>query len=804
MAGTEHDLIADLTGQAAAARDGLAGLDPTERLAGYGRAATVSQWAAMAGRDVQVLDAAIRLGEDVIREATQVAGFERSDMTLLFEAMSFTAWCFLDRFDYRLDLHDLDEADRYARQVVTLGGADSLTDATWIRATNVRAGVGDRWYEIDRDPRRLDDAVADLESGLRRELDPTTMAALARVFRHRAEIEPGDAARIDLSNAVDLLETLLDPEGGPPQIHLTPLFRAHWQAELGLVYLAAYRQSDQEKYRDLAWQQVTAAVASWPESAEAALALATVANEHAAYRQAWNVADTNARVFLEAACALARSSAEDVPRDPVVVGGAARTALDLVHDVIDRQVSDRNRRVWLPLVAELTVLGASDIATADGPARAAEYVERGRTRLLEVRFPDEESELDILVTTGHPNLVDPLRQALRSQRDPAATVRTRIKAQEELNFLIDEVRALPGLEGFRAPPTATQLEAIADHPMIYLVPGEPAGVALVIQPAGRGSRSIPLPLCRSQSIPYVVQRYHQAEHGNEVPAGARVRAIDDIATWAGEAIVEPLADVLSMSPVIHLVAASWLAGIPVHAARTMQAGAWRYLVEDIDIRYAPSARALAAAQRRRLPAYEPRLLVIPQPSGAGATLDGATAEVRDVSRRFTNMTVMDPDRIDRFAIREAIGGAGWLHAACHATADPIEPLESGLQLGGGERFTLQDLFDADRDHLLLAVLSACQTNVADAALPDESMSLAGGLMLGGCRAVVASAWQVPDVTTAALMSVFYRRWRMDGDDVPTALRHAQIAFATGTADVDGWLPSWAQPYGWAGFSYLGP
>jgi hypothetical protein len=799
----EHELIGRLAEQSAALRAGIASMGSTQQLAAFGRASTVSQWAAMATRDVRELDATIRLGEHIIHKATGVEGFLHSDKTMLFEAMSFTAWCFLDRFDYRLDLHDLDEADRYAGQVLTIGG-EGLTDATWIRGQTVRARVGDRRYEIDHVPTHLEDAANRLDSALQRDLDPTSMAALARVFRHRSAIEKREDARLDLSRAVELLETLVDKGGGPPEIPVTPLLLAQWLAELGLVYLAAFRQSDQEQYRELAWDRVQAAVDSWPASAEATLAMATVANERTAYQRVWQVADKDAWVHLEASCALARLAAGPGPTDPAVVSGGAKSALDLLHVVIDRQISESNRAAWLPLVAEVTALGTSGVAATDGPLVAAAYVERGRTRLLEARFPDEEGELDALSTTGRAELVDSLRQALRSLRDPLASVHTRIRAQEELNVLVDEVRSLRGMEGFRASPTADQLGGVASHPLIYLVPGEPAGVALVIQPGVQGSQSIPLPQCRNQDIPGVVQRYHQAEHGNDVPAGARVRAIDAISTWAGEAIAEPLGDVLASSPIVHLVLTSWLSGIPVHAARTQRGGRWRYLVEDVDVRYTPSARALAAALGRQPPAREPRMLVIPQPVSAGVALPGAESEVNDVSAKFTDVTVMDRDLIDRDAIREKIGGAGWLHAACHATADPVEPFLSGLLLGGGERFSLRDLFASNRNHLLLAVLSACQTNVADVTLPNESMSLAAGLALGGCRAVIASAWQVPDKTTAALMSVFYRGWRIDGDDVPTALRRAQIAFATGSADVDGWRPEWAEPYGWAGFSYLGP
>jgi hypothetical protein len=803
MAGAELDVAIRLAREAAELRADLLAAPPIDGLASFGRAATVSQWAAMAGRDARELDAIVELGVRMIGIVAQSPGFLDSDVTDLCELLTFTGWCYLDRFEYRLDVLDLDEADRYAGQAIALANGSALPVPTWIRAQTVRARVADWRFELTGDSARLEGAIRLLEGTLERDSDPISMAALARALRHRAAFAAPDVARVDLSNAADLLETLIDPGTQPPPIPVYPILLAQWMAELGLVHLAAYQSSGQARYLDRARTLVRGSLETWPLSAEAALALADVEETGAAYRRVWHLATANAWAFLQASCRLAKLS-ERVATNVVAVGGAARSALDLLYQVVERQVNDTNKAIWLPLVTEMTALAAPALGATGDTGLAAAYVERGRTRILQDRFPDEEHELIELAAAGGAELIGPIRRVLDILRDVNASGQMRAQAQVELNRFVGKIRTLPGLELFRSTPSAEQLGQIAQAPLIYLVPGDPAGVALVIHPSGKAPLAVPLPGCPRVPIPEPVRRFRAAAFAEDLPPGARRWALEEVATWAGSSLAEPLGDVLAEYPSAYVIAASWLAVVPFHAARSRSGERWRYLIEDIDLRYVPSARALAAALKREVPELESKLLVVPQPSGGGPILQGALAEVCDVAARFTNPVVLDAERIDVDEIRRAIGGVGWLHASCHAMADPVDPLASGLLLADGGRFTLRDLFRAKERQLLVAVLSACQTNVPDARFPDEAMSLAAGLLLGGCRAVIASAWQVPDATTAALMGLFYRRWRIEGDDVPTALRHTQVAFATGTAKVDGWSDDWSQPYFWAGFSYIGP
>jgi CHAT domain-containing protein len=81
----------------------------------------------------------------------------------------------------------------------------------------------------------------------------------------------------------------------------------------------------------------------------------------------------------------------------------------------------------------------------------------------------------------------------------------------------------------------------------------------------------------------------------------------------------------------------------------------------------------------------------------------------------------------------------------------------------------------DLSGLELAVLSACETGLGDAAGGEGVFGLQKAFHLAGCRAVVASLWKVDDDATAALMGLFYRGLWVDHLPPREALRRAQLA-----------------------------
>ena len=95
----------------------------------------------------------------------------------------------------------------------------------------------------------------------------------------------------------------------------------------------------------------------------------------------------------------------------------------------------------------------------------------------------------------------------------------------------------------------------------------------------------------------------------------------------------------------------------------------------------------------------------------------------------------------------------------------------------------------------LVVLSACQTALGKELRGEGLVGLTRAFMYAGSPRVVASLWTVPDVSTAELMTRFYKGMLVNGLRPAAALRQAQISI---------WREQrWARPYYWAAFILQG-
>jgi CHAT domain-containing protein len=101
----------------------------------------------------------------------------------------------------------------------------------------------------------------------------------------------------------------------------------------------------------------------------------------------------------------------------------------------------------------------------------------------------------------------------------------------------------------------------------------------------------------------------------------------------------------------------------------------------------------------------------------------------------------------------------------------------------GGILTAEALAGLDLRQLDLAVLSACETGLGEAATGEGVFGLQRAFHLGGCRDVVASLWKVDDEATAALMAVFYHELWEEGRPPLEALRRAQLALYRHPKDV---------------------
>jgi CHAT domain-containing protein len=157
-----------------------------------------------------------------------------------------------------------------------------------------------------------------------------------------------------------------------------------------------------------------------------------------------------------------------------------------------------------------------------------------------------------------------------------------------------------------------------------------------------------------------------------------------------------------------------------------------------------------------------------------------------------------------------------LHFACHGSANPAEPLASALDLARDRKLTLRDVMGQRLPRARLAILSACESAVPGAALPDEVIGLPTGFIEAGAAVVIGSLWVVPDLSTMVLMACCYELWQRKRLEPAEALRQAQQWLRDSTKDEKArWFPDTAvdlermparmlqAPDHWAAFAYVG-
>lgn len=240
----------------------------------------------------------------------------------------------------------------------------------------------------------------------------------------------------------------------------------------------------------------------------------------------------------------------------------------------------------------------------------------------------------------------------------------------------------------------------------------------------------------------------------------------------------------------------------------------RFLLEEHEIAFAPSASALRLLRAPRAAAVAPPrvFLALGDPvnegpaAGTGALepLPFARNEVQKIGALFPpgQGNVLVGTEATEDAMKSAdLESIRFLHFAAHAEMDEEAPGRSGIALarapGGEEDGLLQmgEIFGL-RLRADLAVLSACGTGRGRLARGEGLTGLTTAFLYAGARAVVVSLWNVSDRTTSDLMLAFYHEL-LSGATPSEALRAAKLALLrSGRADE-------RHPSRWAPFVLIG-
>jgi CHAT domain-containing protein len=352
-------------------------------------------------------------------------------------------------------------------------------------------------------------------------------------------------------------------------------------------------------------------------------------------------------------------------------------------------------------------------------------------------------------------------------------------AREELDAVIEEIRAVPGYEDFLAVPTFSDVAAAAGEcPLVYLAAAEPGGLALIVR--GADVTHVPLDDLTAGTLRHKVtahlDRYARYRAAPEPSYHEWNAGLDELTAWLWDAVMGPVLGQAGDVAELVLVAGGLLGLLPLHAAWTGDAErvtGRRYVLDTVSVSYVPNALALRTARRLAGEVRPSRLLAMADPWPVPADpLPMAAYEAAIAAAAFPAAhTVLRRGEATFLSFEWEAAKADVLHLACHGFAALERPLDSGLILAGG-RVTLRRLMELPL-RVRLAVLSACETAQPGTELPDEVVALPTGLLQAGVAGIVASQWAVPDRATAMLMAEFYRCWRQDQEAPAGALRSAQ-------------------------------
>ena len=268
--------------------------------------------------------------------------------------------------------------------------------------------------------------------------------------------------------------------------------------------------------------------------------------------------------------------------------------------------------------------------------------------------------------------------------------------------------------------------------------------------------------------------------------GAQLRAkLLDFALGA-----TPAGSVLLVQPDGDLARVPW-AALPLSSGTTVAA---KYLVAiaPLPVAYPGVLRLPNAIVRRALIAGDPMLS--PGLARDYPPLPHALRELDAVRAAYPNSDLLTGPAATSSNIDRYLLGHDALHFTGHAavTAEGIRLL-TAPDLASKDRDAAQGFWKPGKDglRLVLAVLSACSTARYEEVESPEPRDLAGALLLGGARQVVATLWNVDSEASTRFMEAFYSEMHK-GSMAPYAMQEAWHRVTE--------QPGMTNPYYWAGFS----
>jgi tetratricopeptide (TPR) repeat protein len=191
--------------------------------------------------------------------------------------------------------------------------------------------------------------------------------------------------------------------------------------------------------------------------------------------------------------------------------------------------------------------------------------------------------------------------------------------------------------------------------------------------------------------------------------------------------------------------------------------------------YIPGARERRRFAKEVLAERAPRALIVVDPTKSltYAVLEGWAATLAASER--LEVEVLEGRQATQDEVTRRADHVGHLHLISHGLFDDASPYRSGMYTDATRTpasvWTVAEVFsEVAAPAGRLAVLSGCETGLLRTNVVSEEISLPAAFLAAGFASVIASRWAVDDLSTALLISEFYRRWLAGGVTVAAALR----------------------------------
>jgi hypothetical protein len=458
-------------------------------------------------------------------------------------------------------------------------------------------------------------------------------------------------------------------------------------------------------------------------------------------------------------------------------------AMDAVDDLLVAQQMRGHKESWLRDARGVAARAAVAALRGGDAKKAVTFAERGRAQLVAEAVEQARLDLDRLEAVGQHELRLRVDAALAAARAPdngtgrsgspgeGADHRPRAGG---LRALRDEIRRVPGFEGFLGPLPFADIAARArDQQLLYLVAAKDAGAALLAR--GGKARGWELPDLTDDGLRGAVEDYLAGYRRRHIDPRRWRQGLERATGWLWGAVIEPLLPRVDSAAPVTVVAGGLLGLLPLHAAwteDTTRPTGRRYAADVLCLRFAPSTRSLRPHEGLGRAPTAIRLLTGPGMTDPPLEL-AAVQAVAHVSGGGLPLARVDD-------VITALQASGVLHLNCHGIGRLDRPLDSAVRLADAA-LTLERVM-RERLKADLVVLSACETAILGTELPDEVVGLPSGFLQAGVGACIGSLWAVPMKATAALMSLFYRIWVQEPVIAAEALRRAQCQLRDATND----------------------